>query len=118
MKIGKTYKFEAAHQLPDQACYGKCSNLHGHSYVLEVEVEGPITNKGWAMNFSDLPVDKLILGLDHTFLNDKFSLPTAEVIALSLAGDINSQLPLGVKLSRLRLWETAKCYVEASPKDL
>ena len=38
MKIGKTYSFEAAHHLPNHN--GKCKNPHGHSYRLEVEVEG------------------------------------------------------------------------------
>lgn len=39
-RIGKTFTFEAAHRLLRHN--GKCRNLHGHSYRVEVIVEGPI----------------------------------------------------------------------------
>lgn len=38
MQIGKRFSFEAAHRLQDHD--GKCRNLHGHSYQLEVSVSG------------------------------------------------------------------------------
>lgn len=38
MKIGKSFTFEAAHRL--QSHEGKCFNLHGHSYKVEVSVKG------------------------------------------------------------------------------
>ena len=40
MRIGKLFKFEAAHRLPNHP--GKCKNLHGHSYKLEVVVNGEV----------------------------------------------------------------------------
>lgn len=39
-RIAKTFTFEAAHRL--QRHDGKCKNLHGHSYRVEVQIEGPI----------------------------------------------------------------------------
>jgi len=39
VKIGKGFSFEAAHRLQNHE--GKCRNLHGHSYRVEVSVEGP-----------------------------------------------------------------------------
>lgn len=38
MKIGKSFTFETAHRLLDHD--GKCARLHGHSYRVEVIVEG------------------------------------------------------------------------------
>lgn len=38
MRVGKEFRFEAAHRLPRHD--GKCRRPHGHSYVLWVEVEG------------------------------------------------------------------------------
>ena len=85
MKITKIIEFSAAHQLPNEECYGKCSNVHGHTYRLEVTVEGEITNKGWVMNFKDLKkiMMELIDRYDHSFLNDRAefkNLTTAEVM--------------------------------------
>jgi 6-pyruvoyltetrahydropterin/6-carboxytetrahydropterin synthase len=39
MRISKSFTFEAAHRL--QQHNGKCSHLHGHSYKVEVFVDGP-----------------------------------------------------------------------------
>ncbi len=36
LTVTKIFRFEAAHYLPLHE--GKCKNLHGHSYVLEIEV--------------------------------------------------------------------------------
>ena len=38
MKIGKTFTFEAAHRL--QRHDGKCHKLHGHSYRVDITIEG------------------------------------------------------------------------------
>lgn len=38
VKIGKSFTFEAAHRLQNHE--GKCFNLHGHSYKIEVSIKG------------------------------------------------------------------------------
>ena len=48
--VGRRESFNAAHQLYDPALseadnrrlFGKCANLHGHNYVLEVAVAGRV----------------------------------------------------------------------------
>ncbi|KKM61500.1 hypothetical protein LCGC14_1531160 [marine sediment metagenome] len=69
MELTKTYRFEASHILPKHP--GKCSRLHGHSWILHVSVEGPINPEtGFVMDFADISevVEPLIKRLDHKHL--------------------------------------------------
>jgi 6-pyruvoyltetrahydropterin/6-carboxytetrahydropterin synthase len=87
MKVARRFKFDAAHYLPNYA--GKCKNLHGHTWHLEVTLQGNVLNTGFVYDFSELKnvVEKEILNLlDHKCLNDvalPFSVnPTCENIIL------------------------------------
>ena len=88
----------------------KCSRLHGHTYILEVFVEGEINNKGWVMDFADVDavVKPIIKQLDHYYLNEISGLenPTSENIAVW----IKTRLP-DTRFD-VRLWEGTKSYVE------
>jgi 6-pyruvoyltetrahydropterin/6-carboxytetrahydropterin synthase len=69
MELTKTFRFEASHVLPKHP--GKCSRLHGHSWVLHVSVSGPINrDTGFVMDFADISavVQPLIARLDHRHL--------------------------------------------------
>ena len=108
--IVKEITFESAHRLPG---VGKCDNLHGHSYKLQVEVTGPIIS-GMVMNFSDL---KRILGVvhdqfDHKYTNDLMDFPSAENMVVFMWSLIKILLPVTVELTCLRLWEQADSFVE------
>ena len=106
VSIVRRYSFEAAHQLAWHA--GKCRVLHGHSYVLEVEVAGQLDSRGVVMDFGELddPVATLVLSrLDHTYLNDVCDNPTAECVACMIGGWLDEG---GVAWSTLRLWETSR----------
>jgi 6-pyruvoyltetrahydropterin/6-carboxytetrahydropterin synthase len=86
MEIFKEFTFEAAHQLPNVPPGHKCARLHGHSFVAQVYVRGPLgETTGWVMDFADIKaaVGPLIDRLDHYFLNDVEGLenPTSENIA-------------------------------------
>ncbi len=109
MHIRKHFRFEAAHVLPFHP--GKCSRLHGHSYRLEVAVEGPLHEAGPAsgmvVDFDELArivrrevIDKL----DHASLNDLMPNPTAELIAQWIWATLEPHL---AGLSELVVWETA-----------
>ena len=67
--IRKTFRFEASHLLPKHP--GKCSRLHGHSFVLHVETEGRVNQEtGFVMDYADMSaaVKPLIERLDHRHL--------------------------------------------------
>lgn len=115
MIISKEFTFDAAHQLPDEECYGQCRNLHGHTYRLIVEVVSKINEKGWVMNFKDLKtiVNELFISkYDHWFLNDYYTVSTAEYMAQYMFNTLTNYLiehhkQLGtVKVKRIMLWET------------
>jgi len=107
--IRKRFTFEAAHVLPFHA--GKCSRLHGHSYRLDVSLEGPLQSDGAAagmvVDFDDLARtvrSTIIDKLDHTHLNDTIENPTSENIVVWIWRRLAPELP---GLVELTLWETA-----------
>ena len=109
-RVVRTFDFEAAHVLPWHP--GKCARLHGHSYRLEVTVEGAVGEDGMVMDFADLGRivhDEVIAHWDHQHLNDFFENPTAEILAAAAWKRLEAT-DLG--LVRLRLWETANAAVE------
>jgi len=72
MKITKSFHFHAAHILKNHP--GKCKNLHGHTYKLDVCVNGNIDKQsGMVMDFSELKtiVDSIIIRMvDHKFIGN------------------------------------------------
>jgi 6-pyruvoyltetrahydropterin/6-carboxytetrahydropterin synthase len=106
MKLGLITEFDAAHSLPGYQ--GKCANLHGHTYQVEIVVEGQVGTDGFVMDFYQL---KKILAnpvqeLDHNCLNELLANPTAELIATWISQRLKQELEKSqVKLISLKLWE-------------
>jgi 6-pyruvoyltetrahydropterin/6-carboxytetrahydropterin synthase len=69
----------------------KCGQLHGHTYRIEVVVEGELAD-GMVLDFADLKTQlRGILGrYDHRHWNDFMEYPTVENICERLAGEIAS----------------------------
>jgi 6-pyruvoyltetrahydropterin/6-carboxytetrahydropterin synthase len=103
--VKKVFVFDAAHQLPFHK--GKCKNLHGHTYRLEVQVRRPVDEFGMVMDFSDIKAivkSRIIDACDHKFLNDLFSFyTTAENLAHHFFAVLQAEIP---ELIRVELWET------------
>jgi 6-pyruvoyltetrahydropterin/6-carboxytetrahydropterin synthase len=103
MKIGREFYFDAAHFLPEYRV--KCEKLHGHTYKLEVVVEGEVEEEeGMVLDFDELKkvVEKKVLRkLDHRNLNDLFEKSTAEKIAEWIFKELKEELPL----YSVKLWE-------------
>ena len=110
VKVTRAFAFEAAHKLPWHQ--GRCRDLHGHSYRLEVTVEGPVGDDGLVIDFSDVKgiVESEVLArYDHRYLNDLMDNPTAELLAAEVWKHLEAA---GLPVVRIRLWETADCSVE------
>lgn len=109
----RTFRFEAAHALPNVPAGHKCSRLHGHSYRVDIHVTGPIGEQtGWVMDFGDIKriVEPVLEELDHRCLNEVPGLGncTSELLARYLYGRLKPTLTL---LSAVTVWESdnARC---------
>ena len=126
--VSRRESFNAAHQLCDprlsgeenERVFGKCANLHGHNYVLEVVVAGQIDPAtGYVLDLkqlSDVISRRVIQDVDHRNLNTDVPwlegrIPTAENLALAFWERLCSALPDGI-LRSVRLWETDKNWAE------
>ena len=60
--------------------------MHGHSYMIQVAIEGEIDRDGWVMDFAaiDVHAQPLVKLLDHQILNeiDGLANPTSELLAV------------------------------------
>jgi len=120
MELLVEFLFPAAHRLPRHP--GKCHRMHGHTYKLQVMVDGtPDPRSGLVVDFFDIEAaaGSAVEGVRDTCLNDVLENPTAEAIVVYLWRRIAPELD---QLSALRLWETDSCCVtyrgEAVPEAL
>lgn len=106
--IFKDFQFEAAHRLPHVPVGHKCGRLHGHSFMVRLELTDEIDQQtGWIVDFSDISkaFKPLWQQLDHHYLNDIEGLenPTSEVIARWIWHKMKPILP---QLSSIMIKET------------
>lgn len=130
MKVGRRETFNSAHRLHnplwDNAknfeVFGKCSNpnYHGHNYVLETWVEGPIDPvTGYVIDIATLKSiirSEVTDKFDHRNLNLDIAEfehlnPTAENIAKVAWDLLRAKIPMHLSL-QVKLWETEKNMVE------
>jgi 6-pyruvoyltetrahydropterin/6-carboxytetrahydropterin synthase len=118
VRLIKELRFEAAHRLPQVPAGHKCARLHGHSFKLELSVEGPVNPEtGWFLDYAE--IDRvwapLYERLDHNYLNEIEGLenPTSENLAHWLWQRIKPELPA---LRRVTVYETcdARCEYEGA----
>lgn len=108
MQIFKTFRIEAAHRLPNVPAAHKCARLHGHSFAIEVHLQGPVDPvQGWVADFADVGAAfaPLFEQLDHRYLNEIPGLdnPTSENLAIWIWNALKPGLPL---LARVIVHET------------
>ena len=133
VRISRREGFNAAHQLWDPSrseeenrrLYGKCVNIHGHNYAVEVIVAGDLDRRtGYLMDLkrlSDLINSQIIDQVDHRNLNTDVAwlrdrIPTAENLALAFWERLRPHLPDGA-LHTVRVYESEKNWAECSDAD-
>lgn len=85
-EVWKEFRFEAAHTL-DAGPNGdpRYRRVHGHSYQVEVWIQGHLDERGWVMDMGDFEsrISEVARQLDHYYLNDVEGLgaPTMENIS-------------------------------------
>ena len=83
MLVTREFTFDSAHFLTDY--YGKCERMHGHTYKLQVTLEGKVQSNGLLIDFVVLKriVKKYVLDkIDHQVLNEIIENPSAERIVV------------------------------------
>ena len=105
--------FAAGHALRNYK--GKCENVHGHNYRVQITVAGEqLDSTGLLVDFIDLKrlTDEVIAYLDHRFINDlaPFDVlnPSAENLAKYFHDRVSAGFPrdAGTRISEVRVWET------------
>ncbi len=105
-------RFAAAHQLRNYG--GKCEDLHGHNWIVEVGVQGTVLNDlGLLVDFKVLKqyVAEILEELDHKYLNDHpwFTErnPSSEHLARFLHDAVSQRLDSpDLRLTFVRVWES------------
>lgn len=114
MKITQAFTFEAAHRLPNVPATHKCHRMHGHSYRVELQLDGKVNPEtGFVIDFFDLEkvFGPLLEQLDHHTLNEIEGLenPTAENISTWIWTRVRPLLP---ELNSVKVFETPMCWAE------
>lgn len=117
--IRKEFTFSAAHCLMGLPNEHPCSRLHGHNYIVTVELECDmdcLTHIGFVKDYRELePIKKYIdETFDHRYLNDVISFnPTAELLARHLYHRFIEQFP---RLKAVEVSETPKTNARYVPE--
>jgi 6-pyruvoyltetrahydropterin/6-carboxytetrahydropterin synthase len=113
------HTFAAGHALRNY--HGKCENVHGHNYRVQIAVEGEqLDENGLLHDFADLKKRLRATSeyLDHQFINDLKPFdeinPSAENIAKFFGDTIQKELP-SARISYVRVWETDTSYATYRP---
>lgn len=140
LRITKEFRFEMSHAL--EGYHGLCKNIHGHSYILSITIEGKpcedasASNAGMLMDFSELKQlvnTRVVEPWDHALMIRKDTdlaaalagvdtkkvcvgfQPTCENMVQEIARLIEPVLPREIKLYAVKLHETANSYAEYFP---
>ena len=107
MKLGVIEYIDCAHYLPG---HEKCGSLHGHTYKIEVVIEGE-NNSGMIIDFAELKKSiKDTLNLyDHKTLNDLLDFPSVENICESIKHKLSQRIRFPFTI---RIWEGHDKWVE------
>src|SRR3989442_4079793 len=97
-RLPKDFPFEAAQILPKAPEGHKCRRMHGHSFKVEVSVEGDVDPQtGWIYDHAEIgaAMKPLLKILDHSYLNEIEGLenPTIEKMASWFWKNLRSQCP-------------------------
>lgn len=101
-------KFDAAHRLDGYD--GPCSNLHGHTWkvVVEVKNKGILDPLGMVVDFKVLKgyLKEILFEFDHKVIDFLEPNPTAEVIAWYIFNRLSELLGDNYKVTAVEVWES------------
>ncbi|MFE6666797.1 6-pyruvoyl tetrahydropterin synthase family protein [Streptomyces sp. NPDC057697] len=123
LTITKEFHFSASHVLDKLPSWHKCARMHGHNYIVMMELSArpeDLTEAGFVRDYGDLDTFKRWLDdtLDHRHLNDamKGISPSAENMALWIYSQWSEKYP---ELAAVWISETPKTWAifREPPRD-
>jgi 6-pyruvoyltetrahydropterin/6-carboxytetrahydropterin synthase len=101
MRLGVIEYIDSAHYLPG---HETCGQMHGHTYKVELIIEGEKKESGMVMDFYDMKsmLKKVLSEYDHRCLNDLVPFPSVENICESAYNQLKKEIPYPFVL---RMWE-------------
>jgi len=104
--------FAAGHSLRNYK--GKCENVHGHNYRVQVTIQGPqLDSIGLLVDFVEVKrlIHRVVDRLDHQFINElsPFDVlnPSAENLAKYFYDEISRGMnAAGPQVTEVKIWET------------
>ena len=116
-RITKEFHFSASHQLTHLPADHQCARLHGHNYIVVVELaSGELDDDGFVRDYHELkPLKEYIDNeFDHRHLNDVlgYEKVTSEFLAKHFYDWCKARLP---ETSAVRVSETPKTWAEYRP---
>jgi len=110
--VYKSFIIEIAHHLPN---HETCGIIHGHSMKITIGINGPIDLKtGMVIDFKIMKqfIQEIIIDkFDHSYLNETFIIPTAEIFAYYIFLKLKES---GLNVTVVRVHETNNNYAEFS----
>lgn len=114
-RITKEFHFSASHQLHHLPADHQCARMHGHNYIVEVELSAETLNAdGFVLDYHELKPLKAYIDtkFDHRHLNDVLDMPTSEVMAKHFYDWCKSRWD---QVTAVRVSETPKTWAEYRP---
>ncbi len=116
-RITKEFHFSASHQLCALPADHPCARLHGHNYIVEVELSADVLDEnGFVTDYRELkPLkDWIDEAVDHRHLNEVFGhdMVTSEYLAKAVYDFCLARWP---QTSAVRVSETPKTWAEYRP---
>ena len=116
-RITKEFHFSASHQLTGLPADHPCARLHGHNYIVEVELSAEsLDENGFVLDYRALAPLKhhIDTTLDHQHLNAVYGHDgvTSEWLAKTLFDWCHARWP---QVSAVRISETPKTWAEYRP---
>src|SRR3972149_1983187 len=104
MKVGIVEHIDSMHSLPG---HQKCGVPHGHTYKVEVTMDGPVTN-GMVIDFDILKRETraILKAFDHVNLNTILQYPSCENMCAEIHKNLKERIGSnGEHKLSIRIWE-------------
>jgi len=118
--IAKRFTFDAAHRLDKLPPEHKCFGMHGHTYSVEIQLQGHCDERGFIVDYQEIadawaPLHEV---LDHHLLNEipELEVPTTEVLVVWIMRKL-WRSPIGKMICAIKVCESSTTWAGITRDD-